>query len=889
MGVTLPHRVVCSNCRQAFSVELARSVNASRFPAARQSILAGTMHRVSCVHCGARATVEKGFTYVDLERNTVISVRPRKERHTWDEASRHFEAQLRLVPTRALKAGEGLTRVVFGMGELREKLVAQDAGLDDRDVEMLKALVVNDHPFLLQIPRLRLHLVAVTSRELEFRAGFDHDLRVFKATIPRALAAPLMGDGGVLRRWAEDAHREQSLYALAADRWVSIDRWSPRNWALSRLQDYARTIRAGGMVDVKEPHFKQMLEQLPRGNDLPGWAKQDLRVLYGFAKTHGHQALEDTLFEVRFGKGLDDDWAFNNDPDDIATLWDLLKDLPDTNVEGNVRLNQVQLETGMSWYDPGSGDIFIAEEVLPHREDFQDVVRHEVGHAVHEGLATTIDSWLTQRFGWKRFDESPAGIDAWINEMGGWGPLNETERAQVREILQQVRRVQEWGPGPAPNPPSGHPWWRPDLGPRLAYERTGSSWFYNHPNWYRVCGKAFFVNFWYGTFVVVDEATLELIARMPSSYAAMSHFEFFAELYALFYDLDDPLRRNIPADVTSWLQNNVGSDEGDQPAPAADVPVFQGDDIIRPTSIAAAVTPGHFAGRHGYDPEFLASAIQLPTFDEAIADDVLELREMPGTRSPWLHYEHFSLAMSVSRRFALVTAANVDSKLRRTDRSGIVRPSGFAIDPRIGEDQQVGGREADDLYGDEPYNFDQGHLVRREDPIWGPDLETARRANRDTHFFTNCAPQHELFNQDEQGWRAVEEYVLKQLLVEHGRVSVFTGPIFFGDDPAYGVIRVPVDYWKIIVTAPPGGLVAVAFRFTQRHLLEQPVTDFEANWLERIKCRQKTIRSIEDACGLRLGTLNEHDPLGRRVGPDDDTDVEVPIRVVQEIVLSPAG
>jgi hypothetical protein len=63
--------------------------------------------------------------------------------------------------------------------------------------------------------------------------------------------------------------------------------------------------------------------------------------------------------------------------------------------------------------------------------------------------------------------------------------------------------------------------------------------------------------------MAVDAATLDLVADMPDSYAAMSPFEFFAELYALHYDLDDPLRGNIPNDVKTWLDKNIGTAESD--------------------------------------------------------------------------------------------------------------------------------------------------------------------------------------------------------------------------------------------------------------------------------------------------------------------------------------
>jgi hypothetical protein len=90
-------------------------------------------------------------------------------------------------------------------------------------------------------------------------------------------------------------------------------------------------------------------------------------------------------------------------------------------------------------------------------------------------------------------------------------------------------------------------------------EQSGNEdWFANFKTWYRVGKLAFALNYWYAEFMVVDTSALDLVAKMPDNYAAMSHFEFFAEIYALYYDVDDPKRKVIPADVAKWLDANIG-------------------------------------------------------------------------------------------------------------------------------------------------------------------------------------------------------------------------------------------------------------------------------------------------------------------------------------------
>ena len=58
--------------------------------------------------------------------------------------------------------------------------------------------------------------------------------------------------------------------------------------------------------------------------------------------------------------------------------------------------------------------------------------------------------------------------------------------------------------------------------------------------------------------MAVDDTTLALVDRMPSNYAAMSPYEFFAELYALYYDREDPHRNAIPSHIATWLSGTLG-------------------------------------------------------------------------------------------------------------------------------------------------------------------------------------------------------------------------------------------------------------------------------------------------------------------------------------------
>jgi len=531
---------------------LADCLNIQRTPAARQQVLDRTLHKLE----DAGWHVEKAFMYLDLPRGQAFLVQPPRERYRHRDASAQLERMLAVLPA-AMRAQAQQVRVVFGLEELREKLVAADAGLDDRAVELMKVAVMHDHPVLLKRARLRLSLDKVDAQGASFVAAYDHSPQTFRATY----AAPelLTQDTRTLKQWS-GTQKQHDLYKLPkGDHWVNYRRWVPAQDALADLHTVVQQL-------AKKPPgtaaLNALIKRLPRGSALSGQGKQDLRKLFLWAKKKNLQKLQDQLFELRFGVELEDSWYRNDDKNDIDTLWQLLKSLPESHVEGNVKLAEIELGRGGGGsYSAGSREIEIGAQELAFKERFEDTLRHEVGHAVHEAHTDLVNGWLWERFGWGVFDpEKHGGVDDWANLMGpAWGKLTEAARTQMRALVRQAcGKGGVWGPTVTPQAPAGSPWKAPDFGPRLAFENSGDSWYENNPRWYRAGGKAFAINFWYATLMCVDEATLNFInGRLPDRYAAMSPAEFFAELYALYYDRDDPKRGVIPDDVAQWLDAHI--------------------------------------------------------------------------------------------------------------------------------------------------------------------------------------------------------------------------------------------------------------------------------------------------------------------------------------------
>lgn len=253
-----------------------------------------------------------------------------------------------------------------------------------------------------------------------------------------------------------------------------------------------------------------------------------------------------------------------------------------------------------------------------------------------------------------------------------------------------------------------------------------------------------------------------------------------------------------------------------------------------PTLLAEARTssPASLAGREGYRADHLgAFAVPLPT---AASDAVLPVSGRDDGR---LDYTHFTVVMSRTRRLALFTAANLDGS------ASVSVPRGgdpWAFDGRIPEEAQAG--EA--LYADN--DFDRGHLVRREDPNWGPDAATA---NRDTFHFTNCAPQLSVFNQ--RTWLELEDYILGNTRRVRERASVFTGPVFGADDPVYRGVAIPLAYWKVVAFVHDDGRPSAT-----AYLIAQDVdVDGMALLFGAFRTYQRSIRSIAEMTGLDFGAL----------------------------------
>jgi endonuclease G len=235
----------------------------------------------------------------------------------------------------------------------------------------------------------------------------------------------------------------------------------------------------------------------------------------------------------------------------------------------------------------------------------------------------------------------------------------------------------------------------------------------------------------------------------------------------------------------------------------------------------------------GYDVDFLGTRVEAPALTASTKDDAVLVG---GTER--IDYTHFSLAMSKSRKFALWVAWNIDGgSLRKLDRSGIP----FVKDPRVPAEFQTG----DELYKNN--RLDRGHLARRADLIWG-SAAVAKKANKDSFFFTNITPQMDDFNQSAKAglWGRLEDALFADVEVDDLRVSVSGGPVFSADDRVFRTVSLPREFWKVITFVEAGVLKTSAF------LLTQNLDQLEALDLDEFRVFQVTIAELEQRTGLQF-------------------------------------
>jgi endonuclease G len=294
------------------------------------------------------------------------------------------------------------------------------------------------------------------------------------------------------------------------------------------------------------------------------------------------------------------------------------------------------------------------------------------------------------------------------------------------------------------------------------------------------------------------------------------------------------------------------------------------------TDLAGPPTAQDLTDRTGYDPAFLGPGVPMPGVTTDAATVLL----------PYLHY---SVLFRPDRKFAAVTALDLDGaslqNIARTDR--------WLFDPRLPADAQAGPP----VYLDN--DLDRGHLVMRSSSTWGDTEDEARRAEAETFYFTNAAPQAALFNQGHELWLGLEDYVLENAGSFDRKLAVFAGPILDPDDPPYRGIQIPLRFWKVVAFVQDGALAATGYILDQTPLvhdvdavLAAAAAAGEVPPLGAFRTFQVPIADIAVLAGVDLDQLILVDRLGVRAtgetppAPGGSSSTWVPLSSLDDVVLA---
>jgi hypothetical protein len=207
MSIFRTVEAACPSCGTPVEFELVFSVSADRRPDLREAILDGSFQRRECAACGTSFRADPEFVYMDIGRRQYIGVWPESQRAAWRECAERtrevFDETLGAGATaEAREVGEGLEgRVVFGWAALVEKILARQAGIDDRTLEVAKALLMRDAEDEIRVPGAdEYRLIRLDGDDFVFAwVHTENDTASHAVRVPRTLFAEIEA---VPAKWA---------------------------------------------------------------------------------------------------------------------------------------------------------------------------------------------------------------------------------------------------------------------------------------------------------------------------------------------------------------------------------------------------------------------------------------------------------------------------------------------------------------------------------------------------------------------------------------------------------------------------------------------------------------------------------------------------------------
>ena len=291
---------------------------------------------------------------------------------------------------------------------------------------------------------------------------------------------------------------------------------------------------------------------------------------------------------------------------------------------------------------------------------------------------------------------------------------------------------------------------------------------------------------------------------------------------------------------------------------------------------AEAATTSELNQRAGYDPDFLGVHVPMPEPNQSVKH--LAFFE-PDSSSIELKYTNFSVIMNRERRLAFVSAGNVDfnANFRHTGSLS------FKQDPRVPPEFEANNK----FYKHNP--LDRGHLFRKAAGAWGASPAEAKQAATDTYYYTNIAPQHSEFNKSSEGgmWGLLENHIASQSVNNGQTYNVYNGPVFRESDRLHRGLKIPSEFWKVVVYfGDSGQLKAAGFLLTQKEKISDLAK--EAFAFDGFELQQRSITEIESLTHLDFGAMKSMDVIQGEESPSENESFAIKSKAItsfQDIVI----
>ena len=174
MSDTVPAKLKCPHCKTIFEIEIFYNLNMRRRPGIRQQILDEHFQQYSCPACNRQVQAAPIMLYTDFQRRQWYALFPEAAFvYRSALASRvleGFDSNMRenCPPMVKAWASHFEVRLAFGVPALREKLIAFDANIDDRILEVFKLQLMRDTKMGSITPTTNIFLHSCSEHTLQF-------------------------------------------------------------------------------------------------------------------------------------------------------------------------------------------------------------------------------------------------------------------------------------------------------------------------------------------------------------------------------------------------------------------------------------------------------------------------------------------------------------------------------------------------------------------------------------------------------------------------------------------------------------------------------------------------------------------------------------------------